>query len=152
TQVAALARTAPLVRTVADPERFEAEARTRFARMRGDQLRRTLASDLANPLPNDMLTKVDRASMAHHLEARVPFLDHRVAELGLGLPPAFTLGSQGKVVLRALHRRKFGERLANRKKHGFGVPVEKWLGQSLARACDALFETRRLDRDGLLSP
>src|SRR5262249_49485032 len=114
-------------------------------------LQRTLASDLANPLPNDMLTKIDRASMARHLETRVPFLDHRVVEIGLGLPKRFTLGTQGKTVLRTLHTCRFGPRLANRSKQGFGAPVEKWLGRSLAPACDVLFEARRLEQHGLLS-
>ncbi|HSO38502.1 MAG TPA: asparagine synthase-related protein, partial [Labilithrix sp.] len=102
-------------------------------------------------LPNDMLTKVDRASMAHHLEARVPFLDHRVVELGVGLPPEYTLAGGGKRVLRALHEQAFGHALAHRKKQGFGVPVERWLRTSLDSACDKLFETKRLERTGLLS-
>jgi asparagine synthase (glutamine-hydrolysing) len=89
--------------------------------------------------------------MACHLEVRVPFLDHRVVEAGLGLPAPFTLGKTGKQVTRALYARRFGDRLARRKKQGFGVPVELWLRQSLGRACDALFSAQRLERDGLLS-
>jgi asparagine synthase (glutamine-hydrolysing) len=151
TQVASLAKTAPLMRVPADPERFEQPALARFDAAAGTQLQRTLASDLANPLPNDMLTKVDRASMAFRLEARVPFLDHRVVEAGVGLPAQFTLGGRGKEVLRELHKRRFGRALAQRKKQGFGVPVERWLRGALAPACDALFDTRRLERGSLLS-
>lgn len=156
TQVAPLARTAPLMRVTADPERFEREAWTRFEAAHGTELQRTLACDLQNVLVNDMLVKVDRASMACHLEARVPFLDHRVAEWGVGLPAAHTLGDSarrwaGKRVLRALHERRFGAELANRKKQGFGVPVEKWLRGPFAGACERLFAKDRLDRYGVLS-
>ncbi|MGC4079565.1 MAG: asparagine synthase (glutamine-hydrolyzing) [Rubrivivax sp.] len=151
TQVASLAKTARLTVDDASRDRFEGPALRRFASALGTELQKTLACDLANPLPNDMLTKVDRASMAHHLEARVPFLDHRVVELGVGLPSELTLGKKGKSVLRALHERAFGHALANRKKQGFGVPVEKWLRTSLEGACEKLFDAKRLERTGVLS-
>lgn len=155
TQVAPLARTAPLMRVVGDPERFLRGAQARFEKARGSELQRTLASDLGSMLCNDMLVKVDRASMACHLEVRVPFLDHRVVEYGVGLPSKYTLGPPGrwagKLVLRALHERRFGKELANRKKHGFGVPVEKWLRGPFHKACERFFERGRLDRFGILS-
>jgi asparagine synthase (glutamine-hydrolysing) len=156
TQVAPLASVAPLMRVPADPARFEREALARFERAAGSELQRTLACDLGSTLCNDMLVKVDRASMACHLEARVPFLDHRVAEYGVGLPSAYTLGDSarrwsGKRVLRTLHERRFGAELANRKKQGFGVPVEKWLRGPFDNACERLFERARLDRYGILS-
>lgn len=151
TQVGSLEKTAPLVRRRADDERFGAPLLRAFAEAHGTQLQRSLACDMASPLPNDMLVKVDRASMARHLEARVPFLDHRLAEVGVGLPQAFTLGRSGKEVLRALYERRFGRELARRKKQGFGVPVEAWLRGHLAPACDVLFDSNRLDRYGILS-
>jgi asparagine synthase (glutamine-hydrolysing) len=132
-------------------EIFEDLARARFRGAEGTELQRSLACDLANTLPNDMLTKVDRASMACHLEARVPFLDHRVVEFGLGLPQRFTLGTNGKHVLRVLHERRFGRALAKRKKTGFGVPVERWLRTTFDPACERLFERKRLDRYGILA-
>ncbi len=156
TQVAPLARTAPLMRVAADPQRFEREAEARFEKAHGTELQRTLACDLGSTLCNDMLVKVDRASMACHLEARVPFLDHRVAEFGVGLPAAYSIGDSarrwsGKRVLRALHERRFGHALANRKKQGFGVPVEKWLRGPFDAACERLFARSVLDRYGILS-
>ncbi|HEY8079630.1 MAG TPA: asparagine synthase (glutamine-hydrolyzing), partial [Labilithrix sp.] len=156
TQVAPLARTAPLMRVAADPQRFERAAQARFDAAYGSELQRSLAADLGSTLCNDMLVKVDRASMACHLEARVPFLDHRVAEFGVGLPGAFTLGARtkrwtGKRVLRALHEKRFGHALANREKRGFGVPVEKWLRGPFEGACARLFDRARLDRYGVLS-
>lgn len=150
TQIVSFARAAPLVMTAADPSRFERPGLDRFEAAVGTELQKTLACDLASPLPNDMLTKVDRASMIHHLEARVPFLDHRVVELGVGLPPEYTLKG-GKRVLRALHERAFGRELSRRKKQGFGVPVERWLRTSLDSACEQLFEKKRLERTGVLS-
>lgn len=150
TQVVPLSRAAALMARPGDPALFLDAGRAQFTEAEGDRLQRTLASDLGSPLANDMLTKVDRATMAVSLEARVPFLDHRVVELGVGLPGRFTLPG-GKRVLRSLHERRFGKRLARRRKMGFGVPVEAWLGTTLAPACDALFATERLERHGLLS-
>lgn len=150
-QVAPLARTAPLMRHPASALEFVDAARRRYADATGTELQRMLACELGNALVNDMLVKVDRASMAHHLEVRVPFLDHRVVELGVGLPEAFTLGTNGKLVLRTLHEKKFGAELAHRKKQGFGVPVEKWLRGPLAAACEQLFDSKRLERYDVLS-
>jgi hypothetical protein len=151
TQFATLARTAPLLRNPAPADHFIDAARMRFQNARGSELQRTLASDLANTLTNDMLVKVDRASMAHHLEARVPFLDHRVVEFGVGLPQRYTLGWNGKRVLRTLHQRRFGRELAQREKRGFGVPVERWLRGPFNAACERLFDKKNLDRYGVLS-
>lgn len=150
TQVATLERSAPLVERPTSGEHFLEAGRRQFERALGNELQRTLACDLGSPLANDMLTKVDRATMAVSLEARVPFLDHRIAELGVGLPADFTLEG-GKRVLRELHRRRFGAVLAGRPKRGFGVPVEAWLSGKLGPAVDRLFEKRRLERFGLLS-
>lgn len=151
TQIAPLARTAPLLRTPAPAEHFLDAARARFEAAQGSELQRTLTADLWNTLTNDMLVKVDRASMAHHLEARVPFLDHRLVEFGVGLPQRYTLGWNGKRVLRTLHERRFGRALAQREKRGFGVPVERWLRGPFAGACERLFDKQQLDRYGVLS-
>ncbi len=138
TQVASLQKTAQLVVRPADPARFEGPLLRAFEEAGGSQLRRTLTVDLANSLPNDMLTKVDRASMARHLEARVPFLDHRLVEAGLSLPAEFTLFGGGKRVTKALYERRFGRELARRKKMGFGVPVERWMRGPLAALINRL--------------
>jgi asparagine synthase (glutamine-hydrolysing) len=156
TQWGSLVRTGPLMRRAANAEWFEHAAQRRFEAGIGTQLQRSLAADLGSMLCNDMLVKVDRASMACSLEARVPFLDHRVAEFGVGLPQQFTLGGgaqvfTGKRVLRELHERRFGRTLARRKKQGFAVPIQQWLSGPLAPACERLFEAKRLDRFGILS-
>lgn len=155
TQVASLAQTTALMSEPTSAIRFEEEARARFNNLEGSELQKSIGTDLGSMLANDMLVKVDRASMACSLEARVPFLDHRVVEFGVGLPETFTLGKgavfQGKRVLRTLHERRFGTELAHRKKQGFGVPVEKWLRGPFDRSCQQLFEAKRLERYGILS-
>jgi asparagine synthase (glutamine-hydrolysing) len=156
TQWGSLVRTGPLMRRTASADWFEGAAQRRFEAAVGTQLQKSLTADLGSMLCNDMLVKVDRASMACSLEARVPFLDHRVAEFGVGLPELFTLGGgprvfTGKRVLRELHERRFGRTLARRKKQGFAVPIQQWLTGPLAPACDRLFEAARLDRFGILS-
>jgi asparagine synthase (glutamine-hydrolysing) len=148
TQVVPLALAAPFMHSPATELAFADLDLERFTRAPGTMLQKTLACDLASPLANDMLTKVDRTTMAMGLEARVPFLDHRLVEAGVGLPSRI---STGKRVLRALHERRFGAELARRKKKGFRVPVEKWLRGHLAPVCDALFATERLRRFGVLS-
>jgi asparagine synthase (glutamine-hydrolysing) len=152
TELGTLALTSRLIAGSTSATRFEEIAVQRFRAAKGTALQRAAAADLDNPLPNDMLTKVDRASMACSLETRVPFLDHRVVELGVGFPEKFTLAGNGKRVLRALHERRFGSELAQRGKWGFGVPVERWLATSLDRACERLFDRERLTRFGVLNP
>ena len=130
TQFASLARTESLMRQPTSATQFEEEVQTRFNRAGGTELQKSLACDLGGMLPNDMLVKVDRASMACSLEARVPFLDHRVVEFGVGLPERYTLGGpsrtfSGKRVLRALHER-FGPALAA-EEAGFRCSLRKWL-------------------------
>jgi asparagine synthase (glutamine-hydrolysing) len=148
TQVVPLALAAPFMHSPGTRPVFADLDLARFTRAPGTMLQKTLACDLASPLANDMLTKVDRTTMAMGLEARVPFLDHRLVEVGIGLPSRI---SAGKRVLRTLHERRFGAELARRKKKGFRVPVEKWLRGDLAPVCDALFATTRLQRFGVLS-
>lgn len=95
---------------------------------------RYLALDTATYLPDDLLAKVDRMSMANSLEVRSPFLDYRVQELAASLPPGAKLRRRrrGKWPLRQLARRRgLPDRLVNRPKQGFGVPLADWLRGSL---------------------
>jgi asparagine synthase (glutamine-hydrolysing) len=155
-QWAPLAYTEPLMRRPTSAAKFVEAAQERFNRGQGTELQKTLAADLGSMLTNDMLVKVDRASMACSLEVRVPFLDHRLVEFAVGLPERFTVGPSGerfsgKRVLRALHERRFGAEMARRPKQGFGVPVVQWLRGSLDGACERLFERKRLDAFGILA-
>lgn len=78
-------------------------------------------------MQDDILAKVDRASMYTSLEVRAPFLDKKVVEFGLSLPHKYKYrGTQGKYILRQLMKGRLPERVVRRGKHGFGVPVGAW--------------------------
>ncbi|HKE10904.1 MAG TPA: asparagine synthase (glutamine-hydrolyzing) [Myxococcota bacterium] len=99
------------------------------ARARGrDELDTWLRVDLRLGLPDDMLTKVDRASMAHGLEVRVPFLDHRVVEYAAALPSRLKLrGARSKIALREVFGAALPARVRRRPKAGFDAPIGAWL-------------------------
>ena len=91
-----------------------------------------LLTDICLQLPSQFLPKVDRATMAHGLEARVPLLDERVAGLAVGVPSAWKVrGMQKKVLLRAAMRGRLPDAVLDAPKTGFGVPYEHWLRGSL---------------------
>jgi len=93
-----------------------------------DSLARIQYIDFKTYLPDDILTKVDRASMAHSLEVRCPFLDHRLVEYVAGLPSSFKLrGTRGKVLLKEAMRRLLPAEILERGKMGFAMPVGDWL-------------------------
>ncbi|MDD2769706.1 MAG: asparagine synthase-related protein, partial [Methylococcus sp.] len=84
---------------------------------------------LVTDLPDSLLVKVDRMMMGFGLEGRVPFLDHRVVEFGLGLPDVLkTDGEQPKIFLRRWAERYLPKDHLYTKKRGFTVPVREWLG------------------------
>jgi asparagine synthase (glutamine-hydrolysing) len=83
-------------------------------------------------LPEDLLVKVDIATMANSLEARVPFLDHKFMEFIASIPPRLKLkGSKTKFILKAAFKDFLPEAIFNRKKMGFGVPVSRWFRNEL---------------------
>lgn len=115
------ARLAPLEgRFLTDPPASDLPPAERFARMR--------ARDIGFRLPELLLMRVDKVTMAHSLEARVPFLDHFLVEEVLGLPPETVLQSGGtKPIVKAIARDYLPDHIIDRPKIGLGAPMAKWL-------------------------
>ena len=117
----------------------------------GAAYERMMASDLVRYLPNDVLAKVDRASMAVSLEGRMPLLDPRVVEFAWRLPLSLKRrDGTGKWLLRELLYRLVPRPLVDRPKRGFGVPIGSWLKHELREWATDLLSSEALMRDGLL--
>jgi asparagine synthase (glutamine-hydrolysing) len=127
-------------------------ARTRWPRL-DDPATLMMYLDAISFLPDDILAKVDRASMAVSLEVREPLLDHRLVELAWSLPLSMKIrGTRGKWVLRKLLHKFLPKEMVDRDKQGFGLPIDGWLRGPLREWAAALVEPRRIAREGWFDP
>ena len=100
-------------------------------------------------LKNDILVKVDRASMYASLEVRAPFLDYRVVEFLNTLPKNYKiLGNNGKLVLKELMRRKLPDDIIDRPKKGFGIPLSLWIRNELKELCEETLSEENINKQG----
>jgi asparagine synthase (glutamine-hydrolysing) len=107
-----------------------------------DDIKRMMTADALIYLPQDILLKVDRASMSYSLETRAPFLDKKVVELAFSLPRSWhRRGSKGKRMLQETFGEDLPDKIWNRRKQGFGVPIHNWFRKELAGTLQELLNS-----------
>ncbi|MFB2933857.1 asparagine synthase (glutamine-hydrolyzing) [Aerosakkonemataceae cyanobacterium BLCC-F154] len=118
-----------------------------------DFTQRMMYLDLVSYLPDDILVKLDRASMGVSLEGRIPLLDHRVIEFAWRVPLSMKIrGTQSKWLLRQILYKYVPKNLVERPKSGFGIPIDRWLREPLRDWAEALLDEQRLRQEGFFHP
>jgi asparagine synthase (glutamine-hydrolysing) len=138
-----------LVRGGREPELPWRAVRAEFP----DPAHRMMLFDLLGYLPDDILAKVDRASMGVSLEVRAPLLDHRVVEFAWRLPLHQKIRrGESKWLLRRVLERHVPTSMIDRPKHGFGIPIDAWLRGPLRQWAEDLLSEQKLQREGYFDP
>ena len=120
--------------------------------VQADLAHQMMAIDTLGYLPGDILVKVDRASMTHSLESRMPFLDHRVVEFAWSLPLEMKIAKgESKLVLRRVLEKHVPRALYERPKTGFGIPLAEWLRGPLQQWAEDLLTPESLKTSGLFN-
>jgi asparagine synthase (glutamine-hydrolysing) len=120
---------------------------------RGDNLAAYLWFDQKYYLPDDILAKVDRMSMAHSVEVRPPFLDHRIVEFAASLPDKLKIeGARQKVILRSLMKTRLPAAVLGHKKVGFDIPAHEWLRGPLRPLLEEMRAAGEEAHGGVLRP
>lgn len=115
--------------------------------------RQAIYLDTLTYLPNDILVKLDRATMAYSLEGRIPFLDPSVVEFAWRLPLHMKVRpNEGKWILRQVLYRYVPRELVERPKMGFGIPLDSWLRGPMREWAEDLLEPERLRQQGFFDP
>jgi asparagine synthase (glutamine-hydrolysing) len=111
-----------------------------------------LAIDYQTYLVDDILQKVDRASMAASLEAREPYLDHRLIEWAAQLPDSFKYyKGEKKHILKEITHKYIPKKMMERPKMGFAIPIEKWMMNELKEKISFYLETKRIEKQGIFN-
>jgi len=111
-----------------------------------------MLQDMVTYLPDDILTKVDRASMRVSLEARTPLLDHRVVEYALSLPHDLKYRNGiKKYILKEILYKHVPKEIVDRPKMGFGVPIYKWLHEDLSSYTKQFFDKYYINKQGIFN-
>lgn len=123
-----------------------------FDKRIGD-IERMMAVDSVTFLPDDILTKIDRAAMAVSLETRVPFLNKKIVEFAWRLPLDFKLkDGKGKWILREVLNKYVPKKLIERPKMGFATPIDSWLRGPLRDWAEELIDKRKIEEESILNP
>ena len=112
-----------------------------------------MLSDMLYYLPDDILCKVDRASMFNSLETRQPFLDERIVTEAFKIPYKYKVhGNSGKIILKKILSQNIPLKFFNKLKSGFAMPIDYWLRESLRDWCNDLLEYNFIKQQGFFNP